>query len=62
MIHDMAPYLFPSIHQAEPQDAQIAKLKEKMFIGSTLFLQVMKSYQVFSKFLVTSLKLDLVRL
>ena len=38
VIHDMTPYLFPNFYQPEPQDAQIAKLKEKMFIGSTLFL------------------------
>jgi glycosyltransferase involved in cell wall biosynthesis len=38
VIHDMTPQLFPSFYQDKPQDAQIVKLKEKMFIGSTLFL------------------------
>jgi glycosyltransferase involved in cell wall biosynthesis len=38
VIHDMTPYLFPSFYQDKPQDAQIVKLKEKMFVGSTLFL------------------------
>jgi glycosyltransferase involved in cell wall biosynthesis len=38
VIHDMTPYLFPNFYQPEPQDAQIARLKEKMFICSTLFL------------------------
>jgi hypothetical protein len=36
VIHDMTPQLFPSFYQDKPQDAQIVKLKEKMFIGSTL--------------------------
>lgn len=38
VIMDMTPYLFADFYQVEPQDAQISKLKETMFLGSTLFL------------------------
>jgi len=38
VIHDMTPYLFSEFYQTEPQDERIVKLKEKLFIGSELFL------------------------
>jgi glycosyltransferase involved in cell wall biosynthesis len=38
VMHDLTPYLFPNFYQAELQDAGIIKLKEKMFVGSDLFL------------------------
>ena len=38
VIHDMTPYLFSELYQTEPQDERIVELKEKIFIGSELFL------------------------
>ena len=38
VIHDMTPYLFSEFYQTEPQDEHIVNLKEKLFIGSQLFL------------------------
>jgi glycosyltransferase involved in cell wall biosynthesis len=38
VIYDMTPYLFSELYQTEPQDERIVKLKEKLFVGSTLFL------------------------